>query len=135
MKVMKIIFSFFLIFLCSCSSIRYNENISLQKIEGRKKVVVNYDSSRYRVVKLDSIIIDSGKTYYVKEGRYLLSYTEDTFISGYFGYSHKDRNDSLSDRKYISRKSLSIVDDMEINLKNHNVQINVIGKFNSDNKF
>ena len=68
MRVWRVVISLFFILLSACTSIRSNEEISLERVEGRKKLVVNYDRGRYNTVKLDNIVIDSGREYYVKEG-------------------------------------------------------------------
>ena len=66
MRVWRVVISLFFILLSACTSIRSNEEISLERVEGRKKFVVNYDRGRYNTVKLDNIVIDSGREYYVK---------------------------------------------------------------------
>ena len=76
MRVWRVVISLFFILLSACTSIRSNEEISLERVEGRKKFVVNYDRGRYNTVKLDNIGIDSGSEYYVKEGEYTRSYIE-----------------------------------------------------------
>ena len=42
MKIWRVIISVLFILLTACTSIKSNENISLDKIAGRKKVVINY---------------------------------------------------------------------------------------------
>ena len=138
MKIQRLIISLILVFFTvACTSIKSNENISLEKILGRKQVVINYDSGRYKAVKLDNIIIDSGKIYYIKEGRYVLSYVEEAFINGYIDFSRKGSKGTSNnkDRKIPMRKSIDIQDDMEINLENHMIQINFSGTINSSKKF
>lgn len=138
MKIQRLIISLILVFFTvACTSIKSNENISLEKILGRKQVVINYDSGRYKAVKLDNIIIDSGKIYYIKEGRYVLSYVEEAFINGYIDFSWKGSKGTSNnkDRKIPMRKSIDIQDDMEINLENHMIQINFFGTINSSKKF
>ena len=138
MKIQRLIISLILVFFTvACTSIKSNENISLEKILGRKQVVINYNSGRYKAVKLDNIIIDSGKIYYIKEGRYVLSYVEEAFINGYIDFSWKGSKGTSNnkDRKIPMRKSIDIQDDMEINLENHMIQINFSGTINSDKKF
>lgn len=138
MKIQRLIISLILVFFTvACTSIKSNENISLEKILGRKQVVINYDSGRYKAVKLDNIIIDSGKIYYIKEGRYVLSYVEEAFINGYIDFSWEGSKGASNnkDRKIPMRKSIDIQDDMEINLENHMIQINFSGTINSSKKF
>lgn len=137
MRVWRVVISLFFILLSACTSIRSNEEISLERVEGRKKLVVNYDRGRYNTVKLDNIVIDSGKEYYVKEGEYTLSYIEEAFINGYVGVSWKGSKGRAgdSDRKIPTRKAIKVLEDMEINLENHTVQINFSGTINSDKKF
>lgn len=138
MKIQRLIISLILVFFTvACTSIKSNENISLEKILGRKQVVINYNSGRYKAVKLDNTIIDSGKIYYIKEGRYVLSYVEEAFINGYIDFSWKGSKGTSNnkDRKIPMRKSIDIQDDMEINLENHMIQINFSGTINSSKKF
>lgn len=137
MRVWRVIISLFFIFLSACSSIRSNEEISLERVDGRKKIVINYDRGRYNIVKLDNIIIDSGREYYVKEGKYTLSYIEEAFINGYVGVSWKGSKGRAgdNDRKIPTRKVIEVLDDVEINLENHTVQINFSGTINSNKKF
>lgn len=137
MRVWRVVISLFFILLSACTSIRSNEEISLERVEGRKKFVVNYDRGRYNTVKLDNIVIDSGREYYVKEGEYTLSYIEEAFINGYVGVSWKGSKGRAgdSDRKIPTRKTIKVLEDMEINLENHTVQINFSGTINSDKKF
>lgn len=137
MRIWRVLISLLFILFTACSSIRSSEEISLEKIEGRKKLVVNYDRGRYNSVKLDNIIIDSGREYYVKEGEYTLSYVEEALINGYVGFSWKGSKGRAgdSDRILPTRKVVEVVDDMEINLKNHTVQINFSGTVNSSKKF
>ncbi|WP_300343227.1 hypothetical protein [Fusobacterium sp.] len=132
----KLLFSIFLLMiLVACKSIKSNEEISLTRIEGRNRLVVNYDKNRYQVVKLDDIVIDSGREYYVKSKKYLLSYKETSFITGYLGVSEKEDRRGSRDIVMPTRKIVEITEDMEINLKNHNVQLNFSGKINSGEKF
>ena len=137
MRVWRVVISLFFILLSACTSIRSNEEISLERVEGRKKFVVNYDRGRYNTVKLDNIVIDSGREYYVKEGEYTLSYIEEAFINGDVGVSWKGSKGRAgdSDRKIPTRKAIKVLEDMEINLENHTVQINFSGTINSDKKF
>ena len=137
MRVWRVVISLFFILLSACTSIRSNEEISLERVEGRKKFVVNYDRGRYNTVKLDNIVIDSGREYYVKEGEYTLSYIEEAFINGYVGVSWKGSKGRAgdNDRKIPTRKAIKVLEDMEINLENHTVQINFSGTINSDKKF
>lgn len=137
MRVWRVVISLFFILLSACTSIRSNEEISLERVEGRKKFVVNYDRGRYNTVKLDNIVIDSGREYYVKEGEYTLSYIEEAFINGYVGVSWKGSKGRAgdSDGKIPTRKAIKVLEDMEINLENHTVQINFSGTINSDKKF
>lgn len=137
MRIWRALISLLFILFTACSSIRSSEEISLEKIEGRKRLVVNYDRGRYNSVKLDNIIIDSGREYYVKEGEYTLSYIEEAFINGYVGFSWKGSKGRAgdSDRILPTRKVIEVIDDMEINLENHTVQINFSGTINSSKKF
>lgn len=137
MRVWRVVISLLFILLSACTSIRSNEEISLERVEGRKKFVVNYDRGRYNTVKLDNIVIDSGREYYVKEGEYTLSYIEEAFINGYVGVSWKGSKGRAgdNDRKIPTRKAIKVLEDMEINLENHTVQINFSGTINSDKKF
>lgn len=137
MRSLRVAFSFIFIFLSACTSIKSSEEISLVEVEGRNRVVVNYDRGRYNTVKLDNIVIDSGRVYYVESGKYVLSYTEEAFINGYIDFSWKrsKRKSSEDDRKFPTRKAIEIKEDMEINLENHIVQINFSGTVNSGKKF
>lgn len=137
MKIWRVIISVLFILLTACTSIRSNENISLDEIAGRKKVVINYDKGRYNSVKLDNIVIDSGREYYVKEGVYTLSYIEETFLNGYIDLSWQGSKGKAgnSSRKIPSKKTVQIKDDTEINLENHMVHINFSGSINSDRNF
>lgn len=137
MKIWRVIISVLFILLTACTSIRSNENISLDKIAGRKKVVINYDKGRYNSIKLDNIVIDSGREYYVKEGTYTLSYIEETFLTGYIDLSWQGSKGKAgnSSRKIPTKKIVQIKDDTEINLENHMVHINFSGSINSDRKF
>lgn len=137
MRIWRVVISLLFILFTACSSIRSSEEISLEKIEGRKKLVVNYDRGRYNSVKLDNIIIDSGREYYVKEGEYTLSYVEEALINGYVGFFWKGSKGRAgdSDRILPTRKVVEVVDDIEINLENHTVQINFSGTINSNKKF
>lgn len=137
MREWRVIISLLFIFLSACTSIRSNEEISLERVDGRKKIVINYDRGRYNTVKLDNIVIDSGREYYIKEGKYTLSYIEEAFVNGYIGVSWKGSKGKAgdSDRKIPIRKTIEVSDDTEINLENHDVQINFSGTINSDKKF
>lgn len=137
MKIWRMVISIFFILLSACTSIRSSEEISLERLDGRKKIVINYDRGRYSAVKLENIVIDSGREYYVEEGEYTLSYIEEAFVNGYVGLSWKGSKGRAgdSDRKIPTRKVIEVVDDMEINLENHTVQINFSGTINSSKKF
>lgn len=137
MKVLRVIVSLFLVLLTACSSIRSNEEISLEPVVGRKRLVVNYDSGRYNTVKLDNVVIDSGRVYYVEKGEYLLSYIEEAFITGYIDFSWRGNGEESSnrDRKIPTRKRIEILEDTELNLENHMLQINVSGTINSSKNF
>ena len=137
MKIWRVIISVLFILLTACTSIKSNENISLDKIAGRKKVVISYDRGRYNSVKLDNIVIDSGREYYVKEGAYTLSYIEETFLNGYIDLSWQGSRGRAGDsnRKIPTNKVVEIQEDTEINLENHTVQINFSGSINSNKKF
>lgn len=137
MKVLRVIVSLFLVLLTACSSIRSNEEISLEPVVGRKRLVVNYDRGRYNTVKLDNVVIDSGRVYYVEKGEYLLSYIEEAFITGYIDFSWRGNGEESGnrDRKIPTRKRIEILEDTELNLENHMLQINVSGTINSSKNF
>lgn len=137
MRIVRLIISIFLISIIGCTSIRSSEEISLEKTENSKLVKINYDNNRYNSVKLDNIIIDSGRNYYIQEGKYVLSYIEETTLNGYVGFSWRKSKEGSSDkdRKIPIRKVVNIKEDMEINLENHSVQINFLGIINSNKKF
>lgn len=137
MKIVRLIISIILLFITSCSSIRSSEEISLKKTENSKILRINYDKRRYSSVKLDNIVIDSGQTYYIQKGKYILSYSEEGIINGYVGVSWKGskKGSSNRERRVIKKKVIEIIEDMEINLKNHDIQVNFSGTINSSKKF
>lgn len=55
----------------------YNNEIALQKIEGRYVFQVNYDPQYTKHVYLDNVKILPGVKYYVKEGKYWFRYLEE----------------------------------------------------------
>lgn len=133
----RALFSFILLIFSACTSIKSNENISLIELEGRNKLIVNYDRGRYSSVKIDNIVIDSGRVYYVKSGSYILSYVEEAFINGYISFSWKGSKgkDNEDNRKFPTRRTIEIDKDMEINLENHMIQVEFSGTISSDEKF
>lgn len=55
----------------------YNNEIAVEKVEGRYVFQVNYDPQYTRHVYLDNVKIRPGVKYYVKEGKYWFRYTEE----------------------------------------------------------
>lgn len=55
----------------------YNNDIAIQKIEGRYVFQVNYDPHYTKYVYLDNVKIKPGVKYYVKEGKYWFRYVEE----------------------------------------------------------
>lgn len=137
MKVQGLIISLFVFLMLGCSSIKSNEEISLTEIAGRNKVIINYDRNRYALVKLDNIVIDSGRPYYIKSGEYLLSYEEEAVVSGFVDFSWQGSKGGAgsSNRRNMTRENLEIDKDMVIDLKNHLFQLDVSGNINSSKKF
>ena len=74
MKVRYLISLLIIILVTGCTSIKSSHEISLDKIEGRKTLIVNYDRSEIQSVEINRIFLDSGVPYYVEPGEYRLKY-------------------------------------------------------------
>ena len=76
MKVKYLISLLIVTIVTGCTSIKSSHEISLDKIEGRKILIVNYNRNEIQSVEVRNIFLDSGVPYYVEPGEYRLSYTE-----------------------------------------------------------
>ena len=86
MKVRYLISLLIIILVTGCTSIKSSHEISLDKIEGRKTLIVNYDRSEIQSVEINRIFLDSGVPYYVEPGEYRLKYIENSNGKRNYGF-------------------------------------------------
>lgn len=143
MKVRYLISLLVLIVATGCTSIKSSHEISLDRIEGRKILVVNYDRNEIQSVEVKKIFLDSGVPYYVEPGEYRLSYTETPMIRGTMDFSFrrgKGDRDSGSSRSHLERnvtntKIINVQDDTVVDLVGNKFEISVGGRINSKKSF
>lgn len=143
MKVRYLISLLVLIVATGCTSIKSSHEISLDKIEGRKILVVNYNRNEIQSVEVKKIFLDSGVPYYVEPGEYRLSYTETPMIRGIMDFSFrrgKGDRDSGSGRSHLERnitntKIINVQDDTVVDLVGNKFEISVGGRINSKKSF
>ncbi|GEM_PF-560044 len=143
MKIKYLISLIIVIVVTGCTSIKSSHEISLDKIEGRKTLIVNYNRNEIQSVEVRKIFLDSGVPYYVEPGEYRLSYTETPMIRGTMDFSFKrgkGNNDNSSGRSHLDRnitttKIINVQDDTVIDLVGNKFEISVGGRINSKKSF
>ena len=143
MKVRYLISLLIVIIVTGCTSIKSSYDISLDKIEGRKILIVNYNRNEIQSVQVKKIFLDSGVPYYVEPGEYRLSYTETPMVRGIMDFSFRrgrDDRDNGSGRSYSERsipitKIINVQEDTVVNLEGNKFEISVGGRINSKKSF
>lgn len=143
MKIKYLISLIIVIVVTGCTSIKSSHEISLDKIEGRKTLIVNYNRNEIQSVEVRKIFLDSGVPYYVEPGEYRLSYTETPMIRGTMDFSFKrgkGNNGNSSGRSHLDRnvtttKIINVQDDTVIDLVGNKFEISVGGRINSKKSF
>ncbi|AVQ27216.1 hypothetical protein C4N20_03610 [Fusobacterium ulcerans] len=143
MKVRYLISLLIIILVIGCTSIKSSHEISLDKIEGRKTLIVNYDRSEIQSVEINRIFLDSGVPYYVELGEYRLKYIETPMVRGIMDFSFrrgKGDRDSESGRSHLERnmamtKIINVQEDTVVDLVGNKFEISVGGRINSKKSF
>lgn len=143
MRIKYLISLLVTIIVTGCTSIKSSHEISLDKIEGRKVLIVNYNRNEIQSVEVRKIFLDSGVPYYVEPGEYRLSYFETPMVRGVMDFSFRRRgrdNDNGGGRNYLDRniattKIINVQDDTVINLVGNKFEISVGGRINSKKSF
>lgn len=143
MKIKYLISLLFTIVMIGCTSIKSSHEISLDKIEGRKTLIVVYNRNEIQSVEVRNIFLDSGVPYYVEPGEYRLSYVETPMIRGSMDFSFRRRGGDNSngngrsylDRNIVTTKIINVQDDTVINLVGNKFEISVGGRVNSKKSF
>lgn len=143
MKVKYLISLLFVMVVAGCTSIKSSHEISLDKIEGRKTLIVNYNRNEIQSVEVRKIFLDSGVPYYVEPGEYRLSYTETPMIRGIMDFSFKrgkGDNGNGGGRSHLERnmtttKIINVQDDTVVDLVGNKFEISVGGRINSKKSF
>ncbi len=102
----------------------YNEEISLEKTEGRYVFQVNYNPQYVRQVYLDNVRIKPGVRYYVKEGRYWFRYIEEEKYTISLLFSR----DSFDDEDHGSSNFLDDYETVRKVIMNEDKIINIEGR-------
>ncbi|RGJ27278.1 hypothetical protein [Fusobacterium varium] len=143
MKVKYLISLLIVTIVTGCTSIKSSHEISLDKIEGRKILIVNYNRNEIQSVEVRNIFLDSGVPYYVEPGEYRLSYTETPMIRGIMDFSFKrgkGDNGNGEGRSHLERnmtttKIINVQDDTVVDLVGNKFEISVGGRINSKKSF
>ncbi|WP_278538500.1 hypothetical protein [Fusobacterium varium] len=143
MKVKYLISLLIVTIVTGCTSIKSSHEISLDKIEGRKILIVNYNRNEIQSVEVRNIFLDSGVPYYVEPGEYRLSYTETPMIRGIMDFSFKrgkGDNGNGGERSHLERnmtttKIINVQDDTVVDLVGNKFEISVGGRINSKKSF
>ena len=143
MKVKYLISLLIVTIVTGCTSIKSSHEISLDKIEGRKILIVNYNRNEIQSVEVRNIFLDSGVPYYVEPGEYRLSYTETPMIRGIMDFSFKrgkgDNGNgggrSHLERNMTTKKIINVQDDTVVDLVGNKFEISVGGRINSKKSF
>lgn len=106
----------------------YNQEIGLEKQEGRYLFQVNYDPQYTRHVYLDNVHIKPGVKYYVKEGKYWFRYTEEEKYRIALLFSRNSFDDDGGGsggyyNNYETVRRINMVEDKVINIKGNNCRI------------
>lgn len=105
----------------------YNNEIAMEKIEGRYVFQVNYDPQYTKHVYLDNVKIKPGVKYYVKEGKYWFRYIEEEKyrLSLLFSrHSFDDEDDSGSVMQdYETVRRVIMNEDKTINIEGRRCRI------------
>ena len=143
MRVKYLISLLIVTIVTGCTSIKSSHEISLDKIEGRKILIVNYNRNEIQSVEVRNIFLDSGVPYYVEPGEYRLSYTETPMIRGIMDFSFKigkGDNGNGGGRSHLERnmtttKIINVQDDTVVDLVGNKFEISVGGRINSKKSF
>ena len=143
MRVKYLISLLIVTIVTGCTSIKSSHEISLDKIEGRKILIVNYNRNEIQSVEVRNIFLDSGVPYYVEPGEYRLSYTETPMIRGIMDFSFKGGkgdNGNGGGRSHLERnmtttKIINVQDDTVVDLVGNKFEISVGGRINSKKSF
>ena len=129
----------FLLILVSCSplEVREDSRISTEYIEDYHKVTFDR-GPRVTNVRLEGVIIDTDKKYYIEEGEYLLTYEYNPKFTFGMEISYKkddrDGGDGGSNKTTgpsRERRTIIIIEDKIIKLEGKTVELNFMGEAGS----
>ena len=124
-----------LVFLgCSKTMVREDDRISTDYIKGYRKVTFDY-TTRVKRVRVEGIPIESGNTYYIEDGEYLLTYEYTPTVTFAMEMSYKREDSNSGDNNYTGitreRKIITIKDDETIKIEAKKFEVNFKGEAGS----
>lgn len=129
-RKIKIYFLMLFIFTaCTKTQIVEDFRIVTSHKKGYNRFVVNY-GDRLEDVKLQGVPVESGKTYYVQPGRYVLTYEYIPRISFNFTVNYDKKPGNDRDTRYMDRPQeefVSIYEDTEMSLDEKNMEVIIQG--------
>jgi len=127
-KIFKLILLVILsINLYNCTSTKEKDIFTERLTENKKQLIVNYDKKNISNVKIGGRRLESGVPYYLDEGKYFISYTNNVIISGTIGISRGGR---MRNRDSSHEDAIHVVLDRDkvVDIKGHRYEINVVGE-------
>lgn len=135
----KFISVLFLLMLVSCSPLEVREDSRISTEYTKNYHKVTFDRGpRVSNVRLEGIVIDTDKDYYIKEGEYLLTYDYNPRFTFGMEVSYKkddrDGGDGGSNKTTgpsREKETISIIENKIIKLEGKNVELNFTGEAGS----
>ena len=126
---MKKIFKFIILLMISfgfysCSSVSEKDVSTVRTSSAKKQLIVNYNSSNISNVRIGGIRIESGVPYYLDQGKYFISYTNNVILSGTIGYN---RNGRMRNNDASNEDAIYIILDKDktVDIEGHKYEINI----------
>lgn len=121
-----------LVFLgCSKTAVREDSRISTAYVKGYREVTFDY-TRRVKKVRVEGIPMESGNTYYIEDGEYLLTYEYIPTMTFAMEMSYKREESNSGDNNYTGiireRKTITIKGDDTIKIEAKFFEVNFQGE-------
>ena len=132
-RLIGVLMVLFVVAGCSSNSVvAEDKRISNEYKKDYHEFTVYYES-RINKVRLENIPLESGITYYVKEGSYTLEYEYKPKVTFGVEVAYKSRSDKGSDNRdtmevYLSKEEIEVHGKTEMVLEGKNIGVNFTGE-------
>lgn len=108
----------------NCSSVSEKDISTVRTNSTKKQLIVNYNSTNISNVRIGGRRIESGVPYYLDQGKYFISYTNNIMLSGTISYN---RNGRMRNTDNSNEDAIHVILDKDktVDIEGHRYEINI----------